>query len=94
LSSTLELLIDELNGIKENVKGMETRQSIIENEIRAFLGEDESAIGERFKVSYKTSTTKRINNDCIKAANDGKVPDAYYKETVGRTLRISKIKKS
>ena len=48
---------------------------------------------ENFKVSYKSSTTKRVTNECIKAACDGVIPEEYYDVSEGRTMRITKVKK-
>lgn len=92
LSSHIEKLLDERASISGIIADMETRKSIIENEVRNFIGENETALGERFKVSYKSGTTRRLNADCIKDVCGGKIPDEYYKTSESRTLRINKLK--
>ena len=94
LGNEVDLLIQERASLKAEIDEKEERVSVIENTIRTKLGEDELGMTEHYKVSYKTSTTKRVNNDCIRAVNDGVIPEEYYKISEGRTLRITKAKKA
>jgi putative phage-type endonuclease len=92
LGNEVDLLIQERASLEAEIDEKEERISVIENTIRTKLGKNELGMTEHYKVSYKTSTTKRVNNDCIKAANDGVIPEKYYKVSEGRTLRITKAK--
>ena len=65
-----------------------------ENELRAYLGEYDTARGVSWRVSNKTQTSRRLNAECIKEACGGVVPAEYYAENKTRVLRISKIKKN
>lgn len=94
LGNDIDLLIQERNGLKKEIEAYEERVNTIENTIRAALGSNEIGVTNNFKISYKNTTTSRVNNDCIKAVHGGKIPSEYYKTSEGRTMRITKVKKS
>ena len=67
LGNEVDMLIHERSALKADIEDKEERISVIENTIRTKLGEDEIGMTEHYKVSYKTSTTKSVYNNCNKA---------------------------
>lgn len=94
LDETIELLLAERDAKKQAIAELEAGISAAENELRAYLGEYETARGASWRVSNKTQTSRRLNAERIKEACGGVVPAEYYAENSTRVLRISKIKKN
>lgn len=93
LDEKIEMLLADRDAKKQAIAELEAGIAVTENELRAFLGEFETAKGARWRVTYKTQTSRRLNTERIKEACGGVVPPEYYAENNTRVLRISKIKK-
>ena len=66
----------------------------VENRIILALGKAETGITPDHKITYKYSTTKRLDAEKVKAALGGEIPEECYKVSYGPTLRINPIKKN
>lgn len=82
--------IVELNSLKADISSKEKLKEGIENEIKLEMSEASIGRTSEFEVSYKSFTSKRVDNDKVKA-----LPNAaeLMKESVGRRFNIKPLKK-
>lgn len=75
--------------LKGQIKEMEDDAKEIENKIKLALGNKEFAEGQRYKVSYKFSKSRRLDTELIKSAG---LYEQYSTESVQRRFYTSEIK--
>lgn len=87
----LDTLCRKLSHVQEAKEMLEKQEKEIKNTLRAELEDYESSEGIEYKVTYKTSSTTRLDSKKLKEAAPS-VYAKYSKTTSSRTLRISKKK--
>lgn len=92
LGGEFDVLFQERDFLKQEIKSNEVRVAEIDNLIRMRLGEAEVAYTPGYKVTWKSSSTTKVTNDAIAKVHGGTIPPEYYQTTSSRTLRISKNK--
>jgi len=90
LSGCLSNLMS-LEEINRQIKDLERRAETEKQTLMEALGEAESGAAPGFKVTYKTTTSRRLDTASAKEAL-GSVLDPFFKQTATRVLRIAKAK--
>lgn len=97
LDSECELLLDEKAAIDEQIKELQTKSDALKEQVLIKMSaasngasaERTSATCGRWKISYNTQVSKRIDTNALKKAG---LYDEYAKESVSKVMRISKSK--
>ena len=73
--------------VVELMDKLETEKKLIEQELKMYLGEAETAENERYRVSWKTVITNRIDTGLLKAEQPA-IYKKYQKESRSRRFTI------
>lgn len=90
LESGCDALFEEIEALGRVIDNAEAQAEENKNKIKIILQENEFGITDKYKVSWKTQATKRLDSTRIK----NEAPEIYNRflnETKSRVLRISKI---
>lgn len=82
--------LDRIAELDEQIDALEREKEQHRQTVMQFLGENERGEGSRWKATYRTTTTRRLDGKAAKAAL-GSALDPYYTETSSRTLRLRKV---
>lgn len=85
----LDDICSKISEIKAHKDMLDEQEKVLKNRLRESFGEYEKAEGDKYKVSYKTGTTTRIDSKRLKEAAPS-VAAKYSNTTTTRTLRITK----
>lgn len=90
---TIDLMPYEANlraykELQAQSKEIETQMETIAQEIKAYMGESETAICDIAKVSWKSSSRKTLDAKAVKE-KFGDIPDECYKVSSSRTFKIT-----
>lgn len=83
---SIDQYLEEREALKRTIESAEQRIEEIENRIKQEMGENDLAVTEKYKITWKSQISRRLDTDKIKAAG---IYDEYCKETVGRVFRVN-----
>ena len=86
-------LLQVLENCKERVKELSERQQEIENQIKLEMSKSEKAICGDWKVSWKTSVSKRLDTKKLKEEQKD-IYEKYTKESSSRRFLVKKTKEA
>ena len=78
--------------LKSQVKVLEEKIDLIDNEIKAIIQDNESATTENFKISWKNVTTNRFDSTSFKKSYPD-LAEKFNKASVSRRFEIKTINK-
>lgn len=81
--------LEERAALQRTIESAEQRIEEIENRIKQELGENDLAVTEKYKITWKSQVSRRLDTEKVKAAG---IYDEYCKETVARVFRVSENK--
>lgn len=84
-------ILDEVTSIDEQIKALKTIKDEKVNGIKEYMKEASRGESLRYKVSYSSSVRKTFDTKKFTADNKAMDLSPYYKETLTRTMRITKI---
>lgn len=76
------------NEVSKQIRELETIKAEQENIIKDYMGAAEKGTYGDTSISWKTSTRSTFDKKAYEADN-GKIPDSYYKTTESRTFRVT-----
>ena len=85
---TLESTIHEILDLKRMREELDAAITVLEDSIKAVMGDEELLLAGSYKVSWKTFTSSRVDTTALKKA----LPDvaaAYTKTTTARRFSIN-----
>lgn len=80
-------LIEAIESIKTEEKQLEMQRKEYENQLKMTLGESAEGHSDRFKVTYKTITSSRLDSKRLKEEQPA-IYEKYIKESLSRRLSI------
>lgn len=80
-------LIEAIESIKTEEKQLEMQRKEYENQLKMMLGESAEGHSDRFKVTYKTITSSRLDSKRLKEEQPA-IYEKYIKESLSRRLSI------
>jgi len=78
--------LEERDALKRTIESAEQRIEEIENRIKQEMGENDLAMTEKYKITWKSQISRRLDTEKVKAAG---IYDEYCKETVARVFRVN-----
>ena len=79
--------VSELVEIKKMIEELENEASAITDEIKAFMGAEETMMAGSWKVTYKETVSRRMDTTALKKVL-GDALEGYYKTLVTRPFKI------
>jgi len=86
-------LIESIQAMKEDATALESQQKKAENDLRLLLGDNESGVTDKFKVTWKNQKANRLDIEKMRVEIPA-VCAKYSKASESRVLRINLIKPS
>lgn len=80
-------LIEAIESLKAEEKQLELQRKEYENQLKMTLGESAEGHSDRFKVTYKTITSSRLDSKRLKEEQPA-IYEKYIKESLSRRLSI------
>ncbi|MDC6268050.1 YqaJ viral recombinase family nuclease [Lysinibacillus fusiformis] len=80
-------LIEAIESIKTEEKQLELQRKEYENQLKMTLGESAEGHSDRFKVTYKTITSSRLDSKRLKEEQPA-IYEKYIKDSLSRRLSI------
>lgn len=83
--------LKHIDWLNSEIEDREKEKELCKQRIMEFMGECERGTAPGYSVSYKSSTTKRLDTKAARAALGADL-DKFYNETTSRSLRIRPVK--
>ena len=80
--------VEELMEIKKMIEELEKEASAITDEIKAFMGDEETMMAGSYKVSWKETVSRRVDTAALKKVL-GDALDEYTKTITTRPFKVS-----
>ena len=79
--------VEELMEIRKMIEELENEAEAIADEIKAFMGDEETMMAGCYKVTYKEQVSHRLDSSALKKVL-GDALEGYYKTIVSRPFRV------
>jgi len=79
--------VEELMEIRKMIEELENEADAIADEIKAFMGDEETMMAGCYKVTYKEQVSHRLDSSALKKVL-GDALEGYYKTIVSRPFRV------
>ena len=79
--------VEELMEIRKMIEELESEAEAITDEIKAFMGEEETMMAGTWKVTYKTTVSRRMDTTALKKVL-GDALEGYYKTVETRPFKV------
>ncbi len=79
--------VEELMEIRKMIEELENEASVIVDEVKQFMGAEETMMAGCYKVTYKEQVSHRIDSAALKKVL-GDALEGYYKTVVTRPFKI------
>ena len=80
--------VEELMEIRKMIEELQAEADGITDEIKAFMGDEETMVAGVWKVTYKESVSHRLDTAALKKIL-GDALEGYYKTIVSRPFRVN-----
>ena len=80
--------VEELMEIKKMIEELENEASVITDEIKAYMGDEETMMAGCWKVTYKETVSRRMDTAALKKVL-GDALEGYYKTIITRPFKVS-----
>ena len=80
--------VEELMEIRKMIEELENEASVITDEIKAFMGNEETMMAGSWKVTYKETVSRRLDTITLKKLL-GDALEGYYKTVITRPFKVS-----
>lgn len=81
--------IEELMEIRKMIEELEAEAGALTDEVKTFMGEEETMVAGPWKVTYRQTISKRIDSAALKKDLGADALEAYYKTVVTRPFKVS-----
>ena len=86
-SETIVSKVEELMEIRRMIEELQTEADAITDEVKAFMGSEETMMAGTWKVTWKETVSRRMDTTALKKVL-GDALEGYYKTVVTRPFKI------
>lgn len=86
-SETIVSKVEELMEIRRMIEELQTEADAITDEVKAFMGSEETMMAGTWKVTYKETVSRRMDTAALKKIL-GDALEGYYKTVITRPFKI------
>ena len=79
--------VEELMDLRKLAEELQNQMDAITDEIKAYMGDEETMVAGSWKVTYRETVSKRIDSKALKQVL-GDALDDYYKTIVTRPFKV------
>ena len=79
--------VEELMELRKMIEELQAQMDAITDEIKAYMGTEETMVAGSWKVTYRETVSKRIDSKALKQVL-GDALDDYYKTIVTRPFKV------
>ena len=79
--------VEELMEIRKMIEGLQNEAEAITDEIKAFMGTEETMMAGSYKVTWKTTISRRVDTTALKKVL-GDALDEYTKTVTTRPFKV------
>lgn len=79
--------VEELMEVRKMIEELQSEAESITDEIKSYMGDEETMMAGSWKVTYKQTVSKRIDSKALKNLL-GDALDEYYKTIVTRPFKV------
>ena len=79
--------VEELMEIRKMIETLQSEAESITDEIKAYMGEEETMMAGTWKVTYKSTVSRRMDTTALKKVL-GDALEGYYKTVVTRPFKV------
>lgn len=80
--------VEELMEIRKMIEELEQEAEAITDEVKAYMGDEETMMAGTWKVTYKETVSRRMDTTALKKVL-GDMLEGYYKTVVTRPFKVS-----
>ncbi len=80
--------VEELMEIRKMIEELQGEAEVITDEIKAFMGDEETMMAGVWKVTYRETVSRRMDTAALKKVLGDALED-YYKTVVTRPFKVS-----
>ena len=86
-SETIVSKVEELMEIRRMIEELQTEADAITDEVKAFMGSEETMMAGTWKVTYKETVSRRMDTAALKKIL-GDALEGYYRTVITRPFKI------
>ena len=86
-NNTIITKVSELMELRRMIEGLQTEAEAITDEIKAFMGAEETMMAGSYKVTWKETVSRRIDTTALKKVL-GDALDEYTKTITTRPFKV------
>lgn len=79
--------VEELMDLRKLAEELQNQMEAITDEIKTYMGDEETMVAGSWKVTYKETVSRRIDSKALKQVL-GDALDDYYKTIVTRPFKV------
>lgn len=79
--------VSELMEVRKMIEELQTEADAIADEIKAYIGDEETMMAGSYKVTYKETVSRRMDTTALKKVL-GDALEGYYKTIVTRPFKV------
>lgn len=87
-NNEIEKTVSELMEIRAMIEELEEEAEGLTDTIKAFMADDETMVCGPWKITYRSTVSKRIDSAALKKDLGADALEGYYKTVVSRPFRI------
>ena len=80
--------VEELMGIKKMIEELQQEAEVITDEIKTYMGDEETMLAGCWKVTYRETVSRRMDTTALKKIL-GDALEGYYKTIITRPFKVS-----
>ena len=80
--------VSDLMELRKMIEDLQTEAEALTDEIKAYMGEEETMMAGTWKVTYKETVSRRMDTAALKKIL-GDALEGYYKTVVTRPFKVS-----
>ena len=86
-NETIITKVENLMELRKLAEELQAQMEAITDEIKAYMGEEETMMAGTWKVTYKTTVSRRMDTTALKKVL-GDALEGYYKTIVTRPFKV------
>ena len=79
--------VSDLMDLKKMIEDLQTEAEALTDEIKAYMGDEETMMAGTWKVTYKETVSRRMDTTALKKVL-GDALEGYYKTVVTRPFKV------
>ena len=87
-TTTITAKVEELMELRKMIEGLQEEAEAITDEIKAFMGNEETMMAGSYKVTWKETVSRRVDTTALKKLL-GDALDEYTKTITTRPFKVS-----